>query len=397
MYPLTLSRFTLTTCLGAGLEPNRQAIVAGRSGLTHFRIEGADFETYLGEVSSLSDTRLPPGFGGWDCRNNRLAYTALQQDGFMDRVFEAASSYGPRRVGVFIGTSTSGIRETEEAFAHLDAAGALPASFQYRKTHACFSVADFVRQFLRLEGPAFVISTACSSSAKVFPAAARMISAGVIDAAVVGGVDTLCRTTLFGFRSLELTASSACKPFDAARSGISIGEAGAFVLLERPDRSRTPSDVALIGAGESSDAYHMSSPHPEGLGARIAITAALKSARLSPEDIDYVNLHGTGTRTNDSAEDIAVIHAIGRKTPSSSTKGATGHTLGAAGAVEIILSALAIQEQTIPGGITTDVIDPSLHCNFVRTPCRADIRRVLSNSFGFGGSNCALILGKATD
>ncbi len=397
MYPLTLSRFTLTTCLGVGLEPNRQAIVAGRSGLTRLRIDDADFETHIGEVSSLLEVRIPPSFSGWDCRNNRLAYTALQQDAFLDSVFQAAALYGRGRIGVFIGTSTSGIRETEEAFAHLDASGSLPPSFDYRKTHACFSVADFVRRLLKLEGPAFTVSTACSSSAKVFPAAARMISSGLIDAAVVGGVDTLCRTTLFGFRSLELTALSACKPFDVARSGISFGEAGAFVLLERPDRSHTGSDLALFGAGESSDAYHMSSPHPEGLGARIAIAAALESARLSPEDIDYVNLHGTGTRTNDSAEDIAVVKTIGGKTPCSSTKGSTGHTLGAAGAVEIILSALAIQEQIIPGGVTTEVTDPGLHCNFVRTPRPAGIRRVLSNSFGFGGSNCALIIGTATN
>ena len=397
MYPLTLSRFTLTTCLGVGLEPHRQGIVAGRSGLTPFRIAGDVFETHVGEVSTLPDRRLPVPLAEWDCRNNRLAYTALQQDDFLESVFRAASSYGRRRIGVFVGTSTSGIRETEEAFARLDANGSLPGDFRYRNTHSCFSVADFVRQVLKLEGPAFVISTACSSSAKVFPAAARMISAGIIDAAVVGGVDTLCLTTLFGFRSLELTASSACKPFDVARSGISIGEAGAFALLEKPERSAIPGDIALLGAGESSDAYHMSSPHPEGLGARLAIRAALESAQRPPEDIDYVNLHGTGTRTNDSAEDLAVIHTIGRQTPCSSTKGATGHTLGAAGAVEAVLSALAIQEQLIPGGVTTDVIDPGLHCNFVRTPRRARIRRVLSNSFGFGGSNCALILGKATE
>jgi 3-oxoacyl-[acyl-carrier-protein] synthase-1 len=393
VYPLTISRFTLTSCLGGGLEATRQALVGGHSGLTHCRVDDSGFETFVGQVQTLSDMRLPQPWTDWDCRNNRLAYLALQQDGFADCIAQAVGRYGAQRVGVLIGTSTSGIRETEEAYTRRDASGALPSSLHYRQTHACFSVGQFVRSVLGLKGPAAVISTACSSSAKVFPVAARMIASGLIDAAVVGGVDTLCRTTLCGFRSLELMAPTPCRPFDVGRAGLSLGEAGAFALLERVPHAQRPDDVLLLGAGESSDAYHMSTPRPDGLGARLAIESALASAGLSAADIDYVNLHGTGTRTNDAAEDKAVTGLLGTRVPCSSTKGATGHALGAAGAVELVISALAIQTQTLPGGVTTERQDPVLHCNFLRAPQSARVRRVLSNSFGFGGSNCAVLVG----
>jgi 3-oxoacyl-[acyl-carrier-protein] synthase-1 len=395
VYPLTLTRFTVASCLGIGVAATRQALVEGRSGLSHCRVDEHGFETYVGEVAQLADEALPPAWSDWDCRNNRLALLALRQDRFEDAVAQAAARYGARRIGVFIGTSTSGIRETELAFGQRKPDGALSDKFHYRQSHACFSVAEFTRKVLGLHGPAVVVSTACSSSAKVFPAAARMIRSGLIDAAVVGGVDTLCHTTLYGFRSLELTATQRCRPFDAERAGISIGEAGAYALLERPGAAAPAQAVQLLGAGESSDAYHMSTPHPEGLGARLAIEAALAAAQLAPADIDYVNLHGTGTRTNDAAEDKAVVGVLGTRTPCSSTKGATGHTLGAAGALEAVISALAIQTGSLPGGITTEQIDPELHCHFVRRPEAARVRRVLSNSFGFGGTNCALIFGAA--
>jgi 3-oxoacyl-[acyl-carrier-protein] synthase-1 len=394
VYPLTLSRFTLTTCLGSGLGATRQALLEGRSGLTHCRVDDSGFETFVGQVPELSDAPLPRLWSDWECRNNRLAYLALHQDDFAGHAARAAARYGAHRVGVLIGTTTSGIRETEEAFAQRAGDSRLPTSFRYRHAHAGFAVADFVRSVLGFKGPATVISTACSSSAKVFPAAARMIACGVIDAAVVGGVDTLCSTTLFGFRSLELLAPTPCRPFDADRSGLSLGEAGAFVLLERAaDAARSDDAVMLLGAGESSDAYHMSTPHPDGLGARFAIEAALESARLSAHDVDYVNLHGTGTRTNDTAEDKAIVAVLGARVACSSTKGATGHALGAAGAVEAVIAALAIQTRTLPGGVTTQRQDPALRCNFLRTPQSGRVCRVLSNSFGFGGTNCALLFG----
>ena len=222
-----------------------------------------------------------------------------------------------------------------------------------------------------------------------------MIEADLIDAAVVGGVDSLCLTTLYGFHSLQLCSAAPCRPFDVARDGISIGEAAAFALLERVPGTLDGDDVLLLGVGESSDAYHMSAPHPEGHGARRAMQAALSSANLGPASIDYINLHGTGTPSNDRSESHAVTSLFGPTTPCSSTKGATGHVLGAAGALEAVISALALQNGLMPGGANTACVDPTLTAHYIRENRRAPIARVLSNSFGFGGTNCSLILGRA--
>jgi 3-oxoacyl-[acyl-carrier-protein] synthase-1 len=297
---------------------------------------------------------------------------------------------------VLLGTSTSGILQTEQAYRRRDpVTGALPDDFRYRTTHNTYSVADFVRTAFNLEGPAVVVSTACSSSAKVFASAARMIAAGLIDAAIVGGVDSLCLTTLYGFNSLELLASEPCRPYDAGRNGLSIGEAAAFILLQRPADSLDADAVLLLGAGESSDAHHMSSPHPEGLGARMAMEAALTAAGLQRGDIDYINLHGTATPSNDAAEGKAVATLFGNQVPCSSTKGATGHTLGAAGGLEAIISALALQHGFLPGGVNTRCVDPGIPIQYLTANRQRAPRRVLSNAFGFGGTNCSLILGRA--
>jgi 3-oxoacyl-[acyl-carrier-protein] synthase I len=256
-------------------------------------------------------------------------------------------------------------------------------------------VADFTRQRLDLQGPAVVVSSACSSSAKVFGSARRMMEAGLIDAAVVGGVDSLCLTTLYGFHSLQLVSPRPCRPFDAARDGISIGEAAAFALLERAPTNLDGDAVMFLGIGESSDAYHMSSPHPEGRGARAAMSQALETAGLQPADIDYINLHGTGTPSNDSAEASAVAAVLGCEVPASSTKGATGHTLGAAGALEAVICALALQHDLLPAGLNTGAVDPALQVHYLLENRRKRLARVMSNSFGFGGSNCSLILGRA--
>jgi 3-oxoacyl-[acyl-carrier-protein] synthase I len=311
-------------------------------------------------------------------------------------VAAAAAHWGRRRLGVFIGTSTSGIMQTELAYRARDpVSGALPQSFEYGTTHNSFSVADYLRRRCGLDGPAVAVSSACASSAKVFGAAKRMIEAGMIDAALVGGVDSLCLTTLYGFHSLQLSSLAPCRPFDIARDGISIGEAGAFALLERiSDRVQSDS-VLLHGVGESSDAYHMSAPHPEGLGAKRAMLAALAAACMEPGDIDYINLHGTGTPSNDRSESQAVTSIFGPTTPCSSTKGATGHTLGAAGALEAAISALSIQNGLMPGGVQTNRVDPTLTAHYIKENRFAPVRRVLSNSFGFGGTNCSLIFGRA--
>ena len=332
----------------------------------------------------------------YNCRNNRLAQLGLEQDGFAEAVHTAAAQYGSERIGVFMGTSTSGILETELAFRNRDqVTGELPADFIYSKTQNTYSVADFTRQYLGLSGPSVVVSSACSSSAKVFSVARRMIEAGLIDAAVVGGVDTLCLTTLYGFNSLGLLSSQACRPYDTGRDGISIGEAAAFALLERSSASASEQDVLLLGIGESSDAYHMSSPHPEGLGARMAMQQALSTAALEPADIDYINLHGTATPSNDAAEAKAVHAVFGHDTPCSSSKGATGHTLGAAGAIEAVICALALQHGFIPGGLNTDNVDATLNLNYQLENREQVLAHVMSNSFGFGGTNCSLIFGLA--
>jgi 3-oxoacyl-[acyl-carrier-protein] synthase-1 len=296
-----------------------------------------------------------------------------------------------------MGTSTSGILETELAFRRRNPrTGALPRDFRYTGTHNTGSLADFVRCYLELTGPAFVVSSACSSTAKVFGSAARMIATGVCDAAVVGGVDTLCLTTLHGFHSLELTSRGPCRPFDVERDGISIGEGAGYALLERVDDRTGEGASLLLGVGESSDAYHMSTPHPEGLGAKLAMRGALDSAGLAPADIDYINLHGTATRANDAAEDLAVRELFGTGTACSSTKGATGHLLGAAGITEAIMSILAIEHDFMPGSANTRAVDPELKSHYLLASREARVRRVLSNSFGFGGSNCSLVLGASS-
>ena len=396
MKPILLSAYTMTSCLGAGLEPTRAALREGRGGLAPLRFETVDLETHAGEIRDVDAHALPGELRHFDCRNNRAADLGLAQDGFMQAVAAAAARYGRDRVGVFMGTSTAGILQTEIAYrAREGGDGALPAGFDYRHTHNTFSIAEYVRARLGLEGPCAAISTACSSSAKAFASGARLIEAGLIDAAVVGGVDTLCLTTLYGFNSLQLLSTQPCRPYDVDRDGISIGEGAAFALLERSgsEEGHIPK-VYLLGAGESCDAHHMSAPHPEGLGARQAIEAALASGGLKAGDIDYVNLHGTGTASNDAAEDKAVTAVFGDRVPVSSTKGMTGHTLGAAGAVEALVAVMAIEEGIVPGSPGTRNIDPALRARYQLSPQRAPVTRVLSNSFGFGGSNCSLVFGR---
>jgi 3-oxoacyl-[acyl-carrier-protein] synthase-1 len=395
LQPLGITNFSVVNSLGAGTGALLRALLEKRSGLTPCDFETAALDTYIGRVPGVDDIVLRGDLGAFDCRNNRLAQLGLAQNGFEAAVARAREKWSAGRVGVFMGTSTSGIHATELAYRRRDPrTGALPADYRYAETQNLFSLGEFVRRYLALEGPASVISSACSSSAKVFGGAARMIAAGVCDAAVVGGTDSLCLTTLYGFHSLGLTSREPCRPYDADRDGISIGEGAGFALLERVAQP-APGDNLLLGVGESSDAYHMSTPHPEGLGARLAMERALKSARLRPEDIDYVNLHGTATKTNDASEDKAVFDLFGRGTPCSSTKGATGHLLGAAGITEAIISILAINHGFLPGGANTRNVDPELKCDYLVENRNARVRRVLSNSFGFGGNNCSLVLGVA--
>jgi 3-oxoacyl-[acyl-carrier-protein] synthase-1 len=398
--PLWLSHFTATSSIGHGLDQTLAALQELRTGLVPCAFDTVDLKTFTGEVSGVDavqlPVQLPVHLSDFDCRNNRLALMGLMQDGFDDTVRAAIKKYGKQRIGVFLGTSTSGILQTELAYRRRDpVTGALPADFIYGTTHNTYSVADFTRHYFDLTGPAVVVSSACSSSAKVFSSARRMIEAGLIDAALIGGVDSLCLTTLYGFNSLGLLSEQACRPYDAERNGLSIGEAAAFALLERTPAQLDSDAVLLLGVGESSDAYHMSSPHPDGLGARIAMQDALTMAGLQPAEIDYINLHGTATQNNDAAEGRAVQSLFGRNTACSSTKGATGHTLGAAGGLEAVICALALQHGLLPAGLNTQQLDTALDLDYLLENRQQPAARMLSNSFGFGGTNCSLIFGRA--
>ncbi len=394
--PLVLTSFTATSGVGVGNTATLASLRSRRGGLRPCDFDGVDVPTWIGTVDGADTQPLPPEWRRYDCRNNRLAELALGQDGLLERVRAAAGRYGPRRVGVFLGTSTSGILETERAYRRRDPVdGPLPADFDYRGTHNAFSTVDYLRRRCGLAGPAATVCAACASSAKAFAVARRMIAADVIDAALVGGVDSLCLTTLYGFHSLQLLAPGPCRPFDAARDGLSVGEAAAFALLERVPPSLDPDAVLLLGSGESSDAHHMSTPHPDGLGARIAIERALDDAQLDARAVDYVNLHGTGTPNNDRAESLAVLATCGAGVPCSSTKGATGHTLGAAGALEAVLSSLCLGAGLLPAGLGTTQVDAALGVNYLTDNRAAPLRRILSHSFGFGGANCCLVLGTA--
>lgn len=392
--PLGLSACTLTTSIGCGVGENLAALQARKTGLRQDTFNDAALETWLGKIDKITDARLPPALDKYTCRNNQLALLALGQDDFENKILSAIKRYGASRIGVFIGTSTSGGQATEQAYSErLSVTDSLPDWYQYQSTENTFSVTDFVQHYFQLNGPAFTIATACSSSAKVFAAAHRYISANLCDAAIVGGVDSLCLTTLYGFNSLQLVSEGICRPWDAHRTGINIGEAAGFALLEKP--SVNESSVALRGYGESSDAYHMSSPHPEGKGAVIAMQKALACYEIEAAEVDYINLHGTGTQANDAAEDKA-MQTVCPATPCSSTKGWTGHTLGAAGIVEAIFTSLCIEHDFLPGNLNLENPDPELKSHILHDNQQQTVKLCLSNSFGFGGTNCSLLLGKTT-
>jgi len=389
MEPLCISAYTACSAIGTGRAEHAAALRARRGGLRPNDFTETPLETWIGRVEGLENRALPPGLAGWECRNNRLAWLTLQADGFAESVRAARERYGPGRIALVVGTSTSSIGASEEAYRRLTPEGLYPPDLLRPIVHTPHSLGDFVQHALGLQGPSVTVATACSSSAKVFAQAERLLRLGLADAAVVGGVDTLCGSVLFGFGSLELVSPEPCRPFDVARRGISLGEAGGFALLERDGRS----GPWLVGWGESSDAHHMSSPHPEGHGARLAIEDALARAGLQPADIDYVNLHGTASARNDEIEAGLLARMFPATTRASSTKGWTGHALGAAGILEAVITLLAMEHGFAPGTLNSTVLDPACGPQLRLDNQPAALRYTLSESFGFGGSNCVLAFG----
>ncbi len=297
--PLPITAFTATCAAASGRDAIARAVET-RSGGLRANDFGADpLPCFIGRVAVVEATPLPPQLSKWDARNHRLAWIALNCDGFIDRARDAIARYGADRVGLVMGTSTSSIDETEHAYRHLTADGHLPPEQRRPDVHQTNSITAFVQSALGIEGPALTIATACSSSAKVFASGARLIESGFVDAVVVGGADSLCGSVLYGFNALELVSRERCMPFDANRTGLSLGEAAGFALLEKSTDKSVPH---LAGYGESADAHHMSAPHPQGLGAELALKDALARAGLAPEQVDYINLHGTSSKQNDEVE-----------------------------------------------------------------------------------------------
>ena len=392
MLPVGITAYTACSALGRGLTPTAAALRERRSGLTRNDFGGSPLATWIGRVRGLESEPLPAHLARWECRNNRLAWLGLHQDGFLDAVTRVRARVGTGRIAVVLGTSTSSINATEEAYRNLRADGSFPVELQRPEVHTPHSTGDFVQHALGLTGPCVTVATACSSSAKVFAQAERMLRLGLADAVVVGGVDSLCDSVLFGFNALELVSPDPCCPFDPARRGINLGEAAGFALLE-PARASAP---ALLGYGESSDAHHMSSPDPEGLGARAALRAALARGSASASDIDYINLHGTASQKNDAVEARLISELFPARTLASSTKGWTGHTLGAAGMLEAAITLLALQSGHAPGTLNSRVLDACCGPQVRLENTQADLRLALSLSFGFGGSNCVLLFARGT-
>lgn len=340
---------------------------------------------------------VPERLSELDCRNNRLAMAALQP--MREAVRETREDAGPARVGTVVGTSTSGVAAAESAIEEWLEVGSLPNDFDYRQMEMG-GLAAFMREFLRLEGPSYTISTSCSSSAKVFASARSLLVRDLCDAVVVGGADSLCGLTLNGFHALQLVSDEPCNPMSRHRDGLNIGEGAAFFLM-----TREPSPVVLEGVGESSDAHSMNAPDPEGHGAEAAMQHALRDAGLDPKDLNYLNLHGTATPQNDAMESRAVDRLFD-DVPCSSTKPFTGHLLGAAGAVETGFCWLALQHHQAERGLplpphrwdgerdaslpTLNLVEENHYENTTGTPA------VMSSSFAFGGHNCSLVLSEGS-
>ncbi|TYT26821.1 beta-ketoacyl-[acyl-carrier-protein] synthase family protein [Luteimonas viscosa] len=400
MRPVAVRAFTATTALGQGIAAQAAALGARRGGLRRNDFGASPLPTWIGRVDGLEDSPLPAALSQWECRNNRLAWLALQHDGVLPALGSLVARHGAERIALVIGTSTSSIGASEEGYARAtsdaDDSPCMPADLQRPIVHTPHSLGDFLQHATGLRGPCVTVATACSSSAKVFAQAARLIDAGVVDAALVGGVDTLCGSVLFGFNALGLVSAQPCRPFDAERDGLSLGEAGGFAVLERLAPGED-APLQLRGYGESSDAHHMSAPHPQGLGASLAMREALARAGIDAAQVGYLNLHGTSTPANDAIEARAVADLFPDTLHASSTKGWTGHTLGAAGIVESVFALLALRDGLLPGILNSTAPDPGCGPQIRFDNAQRTIAFAMNNSFGFGGNNCSLVFGGGGD
>ena len=390
---LAITDYTATSAAGVGLVELRESLAARRSGLRKNDFDDCDLDTWVGRVAGIEDIELPAHLAGLQSRNNQLAWLGLQQDGLLNSVMALSDRVGAHRIGVIMGTSTSSIGRTEEAYSQLEDSGQMRPELRQPGVHNLHSPGTFVAASTGLKGPSITISTACSSSAKVFATASRWIQHGVVDAALVGGVDSLCLSILYGFNSLELISADPCKPFDRDRSGINIGEAAGYAIVTRESLAND-AGLALLGYGESSDAHHMSHPHPEGKGASLAMQRALARARIDATSIDYVNLHGTASKANDRVETYALAEQFNDNTLVSSTKAWTGHTLGAAGILEAVIAMDTLRTGLIPGTLNRETDDPEFRFNVLSDNVEKRIDHSMSNSFGFGGNNASLVFGR---
>ncbi|WP_139750759.1 beta-ketoacyl-[acyl-carrier-protein] synthase family protein [Aeromonas media] len=387
-----ITAYGLISALGEGVDASAEALLAwqakGSTPLTRHNQALLDGRlTPVGRVEGELPA-IPAALAPYASRNNQLLLAALAQ--IRPALDEALATFGPARVGLVLGTSTAGIGEAELAIAADRRGEAVPTAFDYRQQELG-SPSEFLARHLGLEGPAYTLSTACSSSARAFISGQRMLAAGLVDAVLVGGADSLCGLTLNGFDSLESLSGTLCQPFDNDRQGINIGEGAALFLL-----SRQPAPIALLGAGESSDAWHISAPHPDGVGAEAAMGMALAQAGLTPEQVGYINLHGTATRLNDAMESQAVYRLFGDRVPCSSTKPLTGHVLGAAGAIEAALACLLLERALPLPPQRVMTADPALApIRQVSGTTPLATPRILSNSFAFGGNNVSLLFGRS--
>jgi 3-oxoacyl-[acyl-carrier-protein] synthase-1 len=393
--PLPITACSVFSACGPGTQSLYQALLDGQHRLQSPRLFDVDFPAWCGEISNDSLPELTPSLQTFSTRNARIALAAINHpaDGLRSALEQAIERYGARRVGIVLGTSTSGIYETENAYASFEEQARVPDSFSLPNKHSWVATARFLQAELGLEGPCYVISTACSSSSKSLASAQRLIATGVCDAVLTGGVDSLCRLTMYGFKSLDIMSEQPCTPLDKDRSGISLGEGAGLLLVEKP-HAMFSDCVHLLGCGESSDAHHMTAPHPEGKGAVIAMREALTQAGINANDIDYVNLHATGTVLNDSAEMLAMDQVFNSELHCSGTKGLTGHTLGAAGGIETIITWLSLKQGFRPGTCNLKQVDAAFHCNVNRdSETDVPVAFTMNNNFGFGGNNTSVVLG----